>query len=77
MKRKLTLDQLQVKSFVTNVGGMAQTLRGGTNNNNNGDQSYRCQVTLTECENSEQTEHCTNRCLVTHDCFPTDGFCGD
>lgn len=78
MKRKLSLDQLQVKSFITNAN-IASNLRGGTNNNNNGDQSYvvPCQVTLGEdCENSEPTENCTVRCLITDGCFPTDHFCG-
>lgn len=48
MKHKLSLEDLKIRSFITNDTHLKRNAQGGTNNNNNGDQSYQliCQVTL-------------------------------
>lgn len=69
-RKKLSLNQLSVKSFVTlERGGL--NLKGGTNNQNNGDQSYRCQVTLRgDCGNTIVTGE--NGCNTQDDMCQTD-----
>ena len=70
MTRKLKLNELSVKSFVTMNAHRMGAIKGGTNNNNNGDQSYgnKCQVTLNEGECGQKSIDITCDDTNTYDC---------
>lgn len=82
--RKLKLSELSVKSFVTMNAHHLGAIKGGTNNNNNGDQSYKCQVTLGDgpCQqktieigcDTNQTADCTQAACDSYLCETNDCF---